>query len=571
MTSLSLPEKVAQLVFVPFNGAAPHPRSRQYRRFLHLVRNVRVGGLILVNWAEGRVIQRAEPHALAAFANRMQRAAKIPLLVTGDFERGASMRVSGTTVFPHAMAFGAADDPELTRKQGEITAREARAMGVHWIFYPVADVNNNPDNPIINIRSFGEDPQAVAKHVTAFIEGAHSVAGSRVLTTAKHFPGHGDTAVDTHVNLAAIPGDRARLDRVELVPFRAAIGAGVDSIMTAHLAVPALGVTDLPATLSPAILTGLLREKLGFTGLIVTDALDMGGIAKGFSSGEAAVSAIEAGADVLLMPPDPEEAVNAVVAAVRRKRIPVRRIEQSVGRVLAAKARVGLDRRRLVNTAAIEDTVDAPEANEIAQQVAVRAVTLVRNEGMLVPLQQPARACYLMMAGSRASSQGRLMAEEIRRRAREAKILELDPSVNVEQTVSAAAGCDVIVAGAFAQVGAYQSNEQLPGDYPRLMQALLATGKPVAMVALGNPYLLRHYTGVRAYLATFSSVEPSEIAAVQALFGEIPIRGRLPVSIPGLAKRGDGIQLNSGAKRSAVGTANPVWPAAEGWPLAADT
>jgi beta-N-acetylhexosaminidase len=543
MRALTLRQKAAQLVFIPFNGIAPNRRSRQYKRFLHLVRDVRVGGLILVNWASGRVVQRAEPYALAAFVNRMQRLARTPLLVTGDFERGASMRVSGTTVFPHAMAFGAAGDLELTRRQGAITAREARALGVHWVFYPVADINNNPDNPIINIRSFGEDPASVSQHVRAFIEGARSAGPRRVLTTAKHFPGHGDTAVDTHLNLASIPGDRERLDRIELAPFRAAIAAGVDSIMTAHLAVPGLGVTEIPATLSPAILTGLLRKELGFTGLIVTDALDMGGIAKGYSSGEAALRALEAGADVLLMPPDPEEAVDAIAAAVRSGRVPMRRLDESVARLLRAKQQMGLDRRKLVDADDIDDIVDAPESGEVAQQVADRAVTLVKNEDGIVPLTDPARACWLLLAESRTSVQGRAMADEIRKRVKTALILELDPTVDVERVRTAAAGNAAIVVAAFSQVGAYRSNAQLAGDYPALMQALLGGATPVIMAALGNPYLLRHYGNVAAYLATFSTVEPSEIAAVKGLFGEIHIRGRLPVAIPGHARYGEGIQL----------------------------
>jgi beta-N-acetylhexosaminidase len=255
LKSMTLQEKVAQLVFIPFHGAAPNSSSREYRRFMRLVRDVRVGGLVLVNWSNGRVIQKAEPYELAAFVNRMQRLAKVPLFVGGDFERGASMRVDGTTVFPHAMAFAATGDPSLTRYEGEVTAREARALGVQWVYYPDADVNINPDNPIINIRSFGENPEVVAAHVRAFIEGAHANPDNYVLTTAKHFPGHGDTAVDTHVNLASIPGDRDRLEKVELLPFRAAIAAGVDSIMSAHIAVPALAPADVPATLSPAIMT----------------------------------------------------------------------------------------------------------------------------------------------------------------------------------------------------------------------------------------------------------------------------------------------------------------------------
>src|SRR5450432_2331111 len=221
MKTMTLRDEVAQLIFIPFHGAAPNSRTREYRAFLRHVRENKVGGFILVNWSNGRVLQKAEPYALGAFINRMQRMAKTPLMVSGDFERGASMRVAGTTVFPHAMAFGATGDPAFSRYEGEVTAREARALGVQWLYYPVADVNNNPDNPIINIRSFGENPEAVAAQVKAFIEGAHSDKKNFVLTTAKHFPGHGDTAVDTHMNVATITADRDRLNRVELVPFKA--------------------------------------------------------------------------------------------------------------------------------------------------------------------------------------------------------------------------------------------------------------------------------------------------------------------------------------------------------------
>ena len=273
----------------------------------------------------------------------------------------------------------------FTRYEGEVTAREARALGVHWVYYPVADVNNNPDNPIINIRSFGENPEAVAAHVKAFIEGAHADKRDFVLTSAKHFPGHGDTATDTHMSLAVITADRERLERVELVPFRAAIEAGVDSIMTAHVAVPALAPPDLPATLSPAILTGLLRKELGFKGLVVTDALEMASIVKVFGSGEAAVRALEAGADALLMPADPEAAIRAVVAAVENGRLSRARIQESAVKLLAAKEKVGLARKRFVNLDAIGDIVNAPEANERAQEIADRAVTLVRNGGNLLP------------------------------------------------------------------------------------------------------------------------------------------------------------------------------------------
>jgi len=548
MRNMTLRDEVAQLVFIPFHGESPNSRSRAYRTFVRLIAEMRVGGLILTNVSNGHTVQKAEPYALGAFLNRMQRMARVPLLVGGDFERGASMRVNGTTVFPHAMAFGAAGDPELTRFEGEVTAREARALGVHWVYYPVADVNNNPDNPIINIRSFGENPQQVAAHVVAFIQGAHADKRNFVLATAKHFPGHGDTAVDSHLNLPTIGADRQRLDAVELVPFRAAIAAGVDSVMTAHVAVPALAPADVPATLSPAILTDLLRNQMGFQGLVVTDALDMGSIANGFSSAEAAVRALEAGADALLMPANPDAAIRAVVAAVENGRLTRTRIRESVVKLLAAKEKLGLDRGRSVDLEGLGDVLDSPEANQRAQEVADRAVTLVRNTGNLVPLADPSRACYVVLAESRYSSEGQTFAQEVRKRVSQAPVTTLDSSMSLpdlDATLSQLASCPEYAVAAFATVSAGRGSVGLGGELPHVVETLASSGKPLAFVALGNPYLLRNFSNVSAYLATFSTVPPSERAAVKALWGEIDIRGHLPVSIPGLANLGDGIQVKA--------------------------
>ena len=545
MKTMTLRDEVAQLVFIPFSGASPNTRSRAYLKFLRLVQTTKVGGLILINVSNGHLTAKAEPYALASFLNRMQRLAPVPLLVGGDFERGASMRVDATTVFPNAMAFGATGDPELSRFEGLVTAREARALGIHWVYFPVADVNNNPDNPIINIRSYGENPKDVAAHVTAFIEGAHSDAKNLVLTTAKHFPGHGDTATDSHMNLATIPADRDRLDRLELVPFRAAIAAGVDSIMTAHIAVPALAPPNLPATLSPAILTDLLRKQLGFHGLVITDALDMGGVAKGFSTGEACVRAIEAGADTLLMPTDPDEAIRAVTAAVLSGHLSRTRIQESVVKILSAKERLGLDRKRLVDTETIGDLVDPPDAEERAQQIADRAVTLVRNQNRLLPLETPDSACYVVMPESRYSTEGVVFTQEVRKRT-QAPLISLDPSLSRQDVDDAVrhlpASCGAYIVAAFASVAANRGSVGLSGELPHAIESIAALDKPLALVALGNPYLLRNFPEAAAYLATFSNVPPSEIAAVKALWGEIPISGHLPVSIPPFAQAGDGIQ-----------------------------
>jgi beta-N-acetylhexosaminidase len=545
LSSLTLSQKVAQLVVIPFYGEAPNTRSRQYQKFVRLVRDQRVGGLVLIN-RTSHGIQRAEPYALAAFLNRMQRMAPIPLLVAADFERGASMRVDGTTLFPHAMAFAAAGDPQATRFCGEIAARDSRALGVHWIFFPVADVNSNPDNPVINIRSFGENPRDVAAHVRAFIEGARLDPKNRVLTTAKHFPGHGDTTVDSHLELPSIQSDRAHLESIEFVPFRAAIEAHVDSIMTAHIAVPAVDAAGLPATLSPAILTGLLRDELKFQGLVVTDALEMGGVAKGYSKGEAAVRALEAGADVLLMPPDAEAAIRAVVAAVRSGRLATKRIDQSVAKVLEAKQSVGLDRSKLVDLETIADVINSPEAAVRAQEISDRAVTLVKNENSIVPLRSPGETAFVILAESRYSSEGQILSQELAKRAAGGKIIALDPAMpdsEIDAAAQSASANKEIAVLAFASVGAYRGMA-LPGNFPKLVDTLVATGRPLTLVSLGSPYLVRSFPRAGAFLTTYSPVPTAEITAVKALFGEIDINGRLPVTIPGIAAPGFGISVS---------------------------
>ncbi|MDX2151084.1 MAG: glycoside hydrolase family 3 N-terminal domain-containing protein [Bryobacteraceae bacterium] len=542
---LSLRQKVAQLVMVPFYGEAPNSRSRAGREFQKLVRQTGVGGLILVNRIQGG-IKRAEPFAMASFLNRMQRVARVPLIVGGDFERGASMRVAETVKYPHAMAYGAAGELDATKRLGAATAREARAVGVHWIFAPSADVNNNPDNPIINIRSFGEDPKQVAEHVAAFITGVHSVSPHRALATVKHFPGHGDTAVDSHMNLPRLDFPRERLDAVELVPFKAAVAAGVDAVMTAHIAVPALSGEGSPATLSGPALSGVLRKDLGFQGLIVTDAMDMQGLSKQVPPGEAAVRAIEAGVDVLLMPPKPEEAIDAIVRAVKSRRLTAQRIDESLRRVLLAKSRLGLFRDRRVDVEDISETLDSEEAAADAQAVARRAVTLLKNEGGVLPLAKPESACYYVLTESRYGTQGRIAEEEFLRRAPKDRVFHLDPAdraVELREAAEKMQNCSAGVVVAFVTTGANRGDVLLPGEFPSMVERVVSSGKPVAIVAMGSPYTLRAYPKAQAAVATFTTVESSEAAAVQALFGEIPFQGRSPVTIPGVSRLGDGIQL----------------------------
>ena len=548
--SMSLRDKAAQLIIVPIYGELANTRSAEFRKYQHLIRDLHVGGVIVTGHSLNGGIRNAEPYAMAALLNRLQKLARTPLFVAADFERGASMRVNSTTAWPYSMAFSAANDLDAVTEEGADTARDARAMGVNWLFAPVADVNNNPDNPIINIRSFGENPEQVANFVEAYINGAHSDRKNPVLVTAKHFPGHGDTTEDSHLALPRLDADHDRIEAVELAPFRGAIAAGVDAVMTAHLNVPALEPDNLPATVSSKIITGVLRDELGFHGLVITDAMDMQGLAAMFDSAEASVRALEAGADVLLMPKHPEEAIRGIVAAVQKGRITRKRLDESVNRVLAAKARLGLRSKKLVDLEAIADVVDSPESGERAQEVADRAVTLVEDSRDSLPIRHPEGACLIAMTEGRRSQQGIRLIDEVKKRAPNVTTTVLDPTMSkadLDQVSEKTSSCGEIIAAAYVTVSAYRGNVALAGGYPDFLNGLLAGKVPVMLVSLGNPYLIRGFSNVSAYLTTYSPTPTSEVALAKALFGEIAIGGHLPVTIPGVAKLGDGIQVPAAA------------------------
>lgn len=544
LRSTTLRDKVAQLIIVACVGEDPGAQLPDYQRFAHYVRDLHIGGFIVNNRIVAGSVRNAEPHAMASFLNRMQRLSRIPLITAGDFERGASMRVADTARFPHLMAYGAANDLALTRALGAATAREAVALGIHWVFAPDADVNNNPDNPIINTRSFGEDPKLVSEHVRSFIEGARSVQQAKVLVTVKHFPGHGDTDVDSHMNLPVLNAPAERIRSLELEPFRAAVSSRVDAVMSAHMAVPAIEASGVPATVSRKLLTGVLRDELGFRGMIVTDAMDMQGLTKQFSPAEAAIRAVEAGADVLLMPRDPEQALDGVVEAVRSGRLTEKRITDSARRMLQAKARVGLQAKKLVDIEAITTTTEDPELAAEAQRAADRAITLLRNDGGVLPLRTPEQSCFWILSEGRYGQGGRRFLDEVRHRSRGAQAWLLDPLTvepEIEAMLAKGANCSVHVIAALASSGAYNSAVSLPGAYPRLLELLQQQNKTTVFVAIGTPYVARVFSGAPALVFTFSSAPTAEVAAVKELFGEIQPGGRMPVSIPGIARIGDGM------------------------------
>lgn len=537
LNSMTLRDRIAQLVIGVTDGDVYSTDSEDYKKYRHWVKDLHIGGFIVNNTVEFGSARNANPYAMAVFLNQMQKMSRLPLLIGSDFERAASMRVTGGTQFPHSMAFGATGDVSASRYEGLITAREARALGVHWVFAPVADVNNNPRNPVINIRAYGEDPEQVSAHVAAFIGGAHMDPAARVLVTAKHFPGHGDTDVDSHLGLPRLSIPRDRMDATELRPFRAAIAADVDSIMTAHMAVPDLDDSGVPATVSPKVLTNLLRIELGFKKLIVTDAMNMQGLADMFSPGEASVRSLLAGADVLLMPPDPEAAIRAVVAAVESGRLTRQRINESALRVLTAKASLGLNRKRLVDLDDIADTLASPEAASRAQQIADRAVTLLRNDGALLPLSPASQPCLVLINSLRISQQGQRLVRDFRRKAPQGQVLTVDTTMPLAALEAVMQGrtCSAIVAASFAAITANTA------DVNMFLNGLTNGPVPVAIATFNDPYMGANFPNAAAYLTPFSSAPSAEVAVAKALFGEIEINGRSPVTIPQVAIMGAGI------------------------------
>src|SRR5579872_52523 len=385
---LSTEEKVGQLFMAWVRADFMNADSPEYSELRDQIQKYHVGSIAMtVRW-EPPFLYRTGPYEAAVLLNHLQQDSKLPLLVGADFERGITMRLQGGTEFPHSMAFGAAGKPELAEAFGRITAQEARAIGIHWNFFPDADVNSNPANPIINTRSFGEDPKQVSDLVAAYIRGARA---NGMMTTAKHFPGHGDTATDSHLGLAQVTGDISRLQSVELPPFRSAIDAGVDAVMVAHVTVPALvSQPDRVATTSPEVVTGLLHDRLGFKGLVVTDALDMAGLTRLYAGhvGRAAVDAFKAGNDVLLKPIDLAASYKAVLEAVQSGEITSARLDASVLKILKAKAALGLYKNRLVNVDEIDHLVGDPANVARGQEAADDAITLVRSNEKLLPLRR---------------------------------------------------------------------------------------------------------------------------------------------------------------------------------------
>ena len=538
LARLELEQKAGQL-FVSWTLSRPEgSKAQNHEKVLGWVRDAGLGGVIL---SLGTV-----EHA-ASLIPKLQAAAKVPLLLAGDFEGGVWFRLSGATELGNQMLVGATGSQALAESMGKITAQEAKALGFHWVFAPVLDVNSNPQNPIINVRSFGEDPALVARLGAAFARGVRSEG---LVACGKHFPGHGDVDSDSHLALPTVPGDGARLRKVELLPFQVAAKEGLESVMTGHLAVPGLGESaTVPATLSRHILGDVLREELGFQGLVVTDALGMGGVKNAFPPGEVAVQALLAGADVLLMPPDPLAARAAVIEAVQSGRVPMARLDEAVLRILRLKARVGLLAGGGTTAPDWQQRVHTKAAEQIADEIAARGLTLVRDRGGLLPLTaEGADQTVAVTLLDKDEPGGAAFASALRDIAK------------AQLRVSAASGADEIAAAAqrvrgakrvvlalHVKVRSYSGEIGLPPALRPVVQALREEQQVIA-VSFGNPYLVQQVPAVDTYLCAFVSTQRVEAASAAALRGQAPIRGRLPVTIPGVAAAGTGLTVLPGSK-----------------------
>jgi len=539
ISRMTLPEKVGQLFVMRVYGhSATAPDQTDIdanlkeigvRTAAEMIAKYRVGGIIYFTWAHNT----RDPHQIADLSNGIQRASLeqprgLPIVISTDQEHGIVCRVGApATLFPGAMAVGAGGSRGDARTLGRVAGQELRAIGIRQNYSPVADVNVNPANPVIGVRSFGSEPQAVAGLVAAEVDGYQ---GALVAATAKHFPGHGDTAVDSHYGFPVITHSRELWERLDAVPFRAAIRAGIDSIMTAHIQFPALDDSGDPATLSHPILTGILRGELGYDGVVVTDSLGMEGVRTKYGDDRVPVLALKAGVDQLLNPPSLDVAWNAVLKAVQDGELTEARLDESILRILRLKTRLRLFEKPYVSQSGVTRTVGTPAHLATADRIAERTTTLLVNEGRLLPLARRTHRKVLVVGADPASPSGTtgpptgVLAAALAELGFTATALSTGtaPSAaTVAQAVTAAQQADAVVVGTYNVTAAQKT----------LVEQLVATGKPVVAVAIRNPYDVAQLPTVPAYLATYSWTDVELRAAARVIAGRAAPRGRLPVPV----------------------------------------
>lgn len=550
LDSLSIEEKCAQMIMPWVKAESMDENNREYKRLVQLVSDMKVGGLIFF---EGSIINQVN------ITNKMQALARIPLLISSDFERGLGMRLKDATEFPYNMAVAAADDVNLTYQMGRVVSAEARALGVHQNYAPTADINENARNPIINIRAYSEDRDLTVKHALAFIAGS-SEEGA--ITTVKHFPGHGGTDVDSHTDLPLLTRTKDILESVDLAPFREAIKAGVKSVMVGHLEVPALEQTKgLPASLSEPIISGLLKTEMGFSGLVVTDAMNMSGVTKYYKADMAAVLAVKAGNDILLFPPDEKISLTGLLKAVQTGEISVERINYSVRKILAAKRSMQIHKNRFVNLDNLDLVLNKKSHKRLAQAIADKSITLLKNRNDVIPVnpEKYRSASVIFMSDSKYSA-GSAMGDLLKEKFRNLKSTTLNrksSKTDYKNALAMAGGSDLVLVPIFSRART-SGNTQLPENQVQFVKNISALDIPVVVMSMGNPYIMSDFPEAPVYMLSYGDPAVSQKAMVKAVAGEIDINGQLPVNIPGTEFMvGDGISVKKNVLRVSEDSENP--------------
>ncbi len=557
---MSVEEKVGQLIHVGINARFANQSSPFFKDLQrHVVEN-KIGGIIFFG---------APIYETTILANRMQQNAKLPMLMSLDAETGIGMRFQDATNFPWAMAVTATGNPEFARRMGVITGREARAIGIQHVYAPVLDVNNNAANPVINVRSFGENPEDVANFGIAFAQGVQS---QKVIATAKHFPGHGDTNVDSHRGLPIIELPRERLNSLELFPFKKGIAAGIGSIMIAHIALPQIDgeeITPLkkyeggdaeagaeivnqkatiPATLSAKVQTDMLRNELGFKGLIVSDAMSMSGLTLYFTQEEAGVRAFLAGTDILEKPSDVDAMIRGLINAVKSGRIPMQRLDESVTRQLSWKYELGLFSNRMTPIDQIDKLVSSEDSTILTDEIATKAITLVRSETGILPINRSAKIAVLGISnGFDGPNTMASLVSTLRGNGLKFTTAYLQENTVAEQVAEAHKAireADTVIVGLYGRVRSGAKNSVgIPENGTAILKDLLASNKEVIGISFGNPYVLGAFPEIKTYLVAYGDMPSLQRASARSILGTQDITGRLPISLPGLYARGTGIQM----------------------------
>lgn len=537
LKQMTLREKIAQMVITRAEGFYIDENSAEFLRLRNLIEDHKIGGLIFF---AGNSFQQAQ------LTNILQSISGVPLLISQDCERGTGMRLNDGSVFPSNMAIGATRNPELAYKMGLIIARECRTIGVHQNYAPVMDVNNNPLNPIINVRSFSEDPLLVSEMGVAMIKGLQE---GGVIATAKHFPGHGDTDIDSHSDLPVLNFDMERLNRIELIPFKSAIDSGVKSVMIAHLSLPVLENTPfLPSSLSPVIVDRLLNTELNFCGLTITDALNMAGVTKHFSTDEIAVMCVKAGIDLILIPPDEIKTINAIENAVSKGIIDESRINLSARKILSAKKWLGLNQNKIVDISKVEKIINSSESRELSQQIADESITLVKNENIIpLPVNEVDTRCVLISlnSGNEKANSGYFI-EKFKKKAYKTfgdfDAYEVNGEVkNANKILEYTSFCGYVIIPVYAKIKIKTGTVGLPISQLDLINTIISSGKKVVIISFGNPYIIQGFKNTPVYICAYSDSESSINSVVNALFGELNFKGKLPVTITENYKFGYGL------------------------------